>query len=204
MKTKNVTYIIGDQYVLKSVDPLPIDQWFAGATQPAWLDKLVRLNAASPSIADRLTAAGATIRLSCGRSKPSFEPDTADRAIEFLRELKLSGDVENMVLATAMNRVYALMEDIDHLVDVHAPEGMRMACYARDDMACLEIALEAYGMNVCLLSDLLDDADVQVELALSKLPAPPEDDDRLWEVAATNPNAWWIPRSARATIEDAP
>lgn len=191
------------------MDPLPIDQWFAGATQPAWLDKLVRLNAASPSIADRLTAAGAAIRLSRGPSKPSFEPDTADRAIGFLRELKLSDDVEHMVLATAMNRVYALMEDIDHLVDVHAPEGMRMACYARDDLDCLELALETYkkpgfrfGMSIHLLSDLLVDADVQVELVLSKLPAPPEDDDRLWEVAATNPNAWWIPRSARATFDE--
>lgn len=181
------------------MDPLPIDQWFAGATQPAWLDKLVRLNAASPSIADRLTAAGAVIRLG-----PMGTGGSSNRAIRFLRELKLSHDAQHMALATAMNRVYALMEDVDHLVDVHAPEGMRMACYARDDLACLELAMETYGMNTRLLSDLLDDADVQVEMALSKLPAPPEDDDRLWEVAATNPNAWWIPRSARATIEDAP
>lgn len=128
--------------------------------------------------------------------------ESSNRAIRFLRELKLSHDVQHMVLATAMNRVYALMEDVDHLVDIHAPEGMRMACYARDDLACLEMAMETYGMNVRLLSDLLDDADVQVELVLSKLPAPPEDDDRLWEVAATNPNAWWIPRSARATFDE--
>lgn len=177
---------------------LPLDTWFDGSHVEPWLDKLVRMNAESPSLADRLTAVGSVIHLWSPSPGKAFKPETPPhQATEFLRHVKMDHSVASMVMANAMNRVYALMEDIDHLVDVNAPEGMRMACYARDDLASLQVAMYLCGVDIKPLSAILDAADGQVEELLPKLPAAPEDDDRLWEVASTWPSVWWIPQSAR-------
>lgn len=185
--------------------PSDAKEWFEGRTVEPWLAEIVRLNMGSPSLCDRFVAAGAVLVLSrhrrAGRrvraevAPGDGPPQCVERTLLAVGQY-LDRSVADMVVATAMNRVYALMENVDSLVDVKAPEGMRMLCYARDDLSCLEVALRVAGFPVDDLSSLLVDADRQVIAILHRLPAVPED-DRLSEVAATFPMSWWTPAYVR-------
>jgi hypothetical protein len=108
----------------------------------------------------------------------------------------LSDEVLTVAENVALGRVDLLRESVDSIAESDAPPEdlearMLVACLARDDLACVETILHVRGRGDAL-TVALDGFDAEVRELGSRLPGPLDlEDERLVEVSATEPDAWW-------------
>lgn len=195
-----------------TVSPLPIIDvpaisWFlAGETAEPWLCAAFDERRASPSVLDRVAAAGLVRRLwapppgaarrrwttpaAAGEESPAQRADAWARA--------LPPDVVAEVEGVAVRAAGALADELATLAEVHAalPGGLHevqtAAAHRRDDLQSVLVMLRAARAGESLLLALTEvDRVAEQETSARIADAVHEADEHLLSVGWSEPEAWW-------------
>jgi len=185
-----------------------IDALLDGASCTPWLRHLAGEMAGSPWVLDRVAAAGLLARLwrpvdraerdETLRSLVAGTTDTpTGRARRWARDLGPAdvGEIARVALGDAGRQR-------DFPGDPPGQEGLLAALHQRDDLECIAWVLAEAGQGRDLVASL-GDLDLELQRHLAAVAPGPgvATDERLLEVAATEPGAWWGEMAVQAPVD---